>query len=246
MKIIFGTPFFVHPGVLAVADTHIGIEMHLRKAGFSVQSGAPRYAEAAVIAGRHHNAKILVHLGDVKHTIGRTTEREREEVLGFFRILETWFRKVIVVRGNHDGGIILPDYVEVRKSFAYGDIGFLHGHCYPAPAIADCRTIVCGHVHPCVRFRDGLGRVKSYKCWVVAEVNSRFRAKFGLKKARKLFVMPSASDFVGMREINDPSLNGFLVSWNHLSRKKSEFYLFDGTFLGSMEHLERTCADCQQ
>ncbi|MEM3396378.1 MAG: metallophosphoesterase [Thermoplasmata archaeon] len=239
MKIIFGTPFLVHAGVVAIADTHIGVEFHLKKAGFAVQSNAAMYAEQAVSVGKEYDAKILVHLGDVKHTIGRSSPAEQRQVINFFKILGTWFKKVIVIKGNHDGGLALPDAIEVCKSFTHEGVGFLHGHCYPEQRLRACKSIVCGHVHPCIKFKDGLGRQKSYRCWLVANVNRAFREKFGLEKARKLFVMPAASDFVGMREINNLALNGFLVSWQYMNQKKSEFYLFDGTFLGSMEHLEK-------
>lgn len=239
MKIIFGTPFLVHSGVVAVADTHIGVELHFKKSGFAVQSETIRHAEQAVRIGKEYRARTLVHLGDVKHTIGRCTIRERQQVEKFFKILSSWFDELVVIKGNHDGNIVLPKSINVCKSFAHKGVGFMHGHCYPEPTIANCRTIVCGHIHPCIMFRDGLGKVRTYKSWLIANVNKKFREKFGVREARKLFVMPSASDLVGMRNINDVHMKGFLVSWEYMSRKKSEFYLFDGTFLGNMENLER-------
>ncbi|MEM3444818.1 MAG: metallophosphoesterase [Thermoplasmata archaeon] len=238
MRIIFGTPFLVHSEVVAIADTHIGVEHHLRKAGFALESNAAWYAKEAVRIGRENRAGILLHLGDLKHTIGRCSAKERLEVLKFIEILQDWFSEVVVIRGNHDGGLVLPDSVKHCKSYVHKGLGFLHGHCYPEPALGGSRTIVCGHIHPCVRFRDGLGRIKTWRCWLLAEVNRKFREKFGLEKARRIVVMPSASDFVGMREVNTPALNGFLVSRELMSGKKSEVYLFDGTFLGSMEHVD--------
>jgi metallophosphoesterase superfamily enzyme len=87
-----------------------------------------------------------------------------------------------------------------------------------------------------VRFSAGHGAGARYKCWLIADVNQKFRAKFGFSIARQLVVMPSASDFVGMKAINTGELDSFMVSWEYLKKQRSAIHLIDGTFLGSFTH----------
>ncbi|MGB9636125.1 MAG: metallophosphoesterase [Thermoplasmata archaeon] len=227
--------------MLIIGDTHFGIEHHLRKSGFVVQDCAERIAGNLLEIARAWNVKKLLHLGDVKHTIGGCTHAEKKGITRFFMTLKTHFDEIVVVKGNHDGGIenVLPDFVKITGSFRAGSTAFLHGHRYPGAQIKDCRKIVCGHMHPSLKFVDGLGKAKVQRCWLIACVNAAFRKKFGLRNAKTLMVIPSANELVGMREINNPLLDGFMVSWRFMSKTRSEVYLTDGTFVGSGEQIFR-------
>jgi len=237
MKIIPGTPFLTHADALVLADTHIGVEAHLRESGFIVEGEAVQFMQNAVELAKRLKLRTFIHLGDVKHTIARYSQKEMKWVQEFFTGINEVFEKIVLVKGNHDGLIekIVPDYVLVCNSYEHSGVGFVHGH-RGVDGLENCRKIVCGHIHPCVRFSAGHGTGARYKCWLIAEVNQKFRAKFGFSMARQLVVMPSASDFVGMKAINTGELDSFMVAWEYLKKQRSAIHLIDGTFLGSFTH----------
>lgn len=64
---------------------------------------------------------------------------------------------ILVVKGNHDGGI--GDLIEVASSHGIkiGKLGILHGHALPGDDVLRARTILLGHAHPAVLIRDEVG-----------------------------------------------------------------------------------------
>jgi metallophosphoesterase superfamily enzyme len=86
-----------------------------------------------------------------------------------------------VVLGNHDGNLepLLPSAVKLVDStgIALFDAGFFHGNAWPAPEILQCRSLVIGHVHPTVAFRDPLGFRITAQVWVRASIDQKQLAK---------------------------------------------------------------------
>jgi len=156
---------------LYVADLHIGKAATFRSLGIPVPEAAAEHdlAELAdLIAAIRERAPVirLVILGDLIHARrGRGPELESR--------LADWFRAVrtggdltaILVRGNHDrsagdpppswGIETIPEGTPDADAGGPADSPFILAHEPPPPNSPDPRgPVLCGHVHPGMRFRD--------------------------------------------------------------------------------------------
>ncbi|HLD39395.1 MAG TPA: metallophosphoesterase, partial [archaeon] len=114
---------------LVVADIHIGITKDLWKSGISLPSQVRRLADRLNKLKKLTKSEGLVIVGDLKHRITGVSQQERREVPEFLELLK--FKKIIVVKGNHDGFVekLVDDKrVSVMKSFSIGKYIFTHGH----------------------------------------------------------------------------------------------------------------------
>ncbi len=233
------SPLFPYPAllhrkgnerVLVVADLHIGWEVALADKGIHVPSQTPKMKEKLLKLVDLYKPTSLLFLGDVKHTIARVELSEWRDVPDLFETLVQKVHEVKVVLGNHDGTLepLLPSKVQVIPStgVALSDAGFFHGNAWPAPELLQCRSLVIGHVHPIVAFRDLLGFRMTAQVWVRAGINGEqlvraflkgtgfrlkasenpfevlqknFRVKF---KASEFYIMPYFNEFLGGRSIN--------------------------------------------
>ena len=93
---------------------------------------------------------------------------------------------ISVVRGNHDANLepLLPENVELLPATGavIGDVGVFHGHKWPSPELLGCKTLVMGHLHPVVVFRDPAGFKITRQVWMKANLNSEALAKILLQK----------------------------------------------------------------
>jgi putative SbcD/Mre11-related phosphoesterase len=214
---------------IVIADLHIGWELALSEQGIHVPTQTPKLLKKLTDLLTHFNADTLLILGDVKHTVATAQTGEWHDVPDFFTELRKSVSKIQVLRGNHDGNLepLLPETVEIAPAsgIAIGDVGFFHGHRWPSPTLLGCRTLVMGHVHPVVVFRDLTGFRITRQVWVKAdceklELTRALLEKNGIKvndnpekalhehfkvkpRASKLFIMPSFNDFLGGRPLNE-------------------------------------------
>lgn len=214
---------------IAIADLHIGWEMALSNKGIYVPTQTPKLLKKLEeLLSAYKPDKLLV-LGDVKHTVARAEKIEWQDVPDFFSELRKHVKEISVVRGNHDGNLepLLPENVKMLPATgsAMDDVGFFHGHQWPSPDLLKCRTLVMGHVHPVVAFRDPAGFRVTRQVWVKARCNTAQLTEVLLRKrkvkikenpektlheyykikpkASQLFIMPSFNDFLGGRPLNE-------------------------------------------
>jgi hypothetical protein len=214
---------------MAIADLHIGWEMSLSVKGIHVPSQTPKLLNRLVdLLSKYKPDEILV-LGDVKHTVATAEKMEWHDIPDFFISLKKRVKRISIIRGNHDGNLepLLPEGITVLPAtgVAFDDVGFFHGHQWPSPALLKCRTLVMGHVHPVVVFRDPAGFRVTRQVWVKAHCDGSklsevllrkhrikversaeetFYEHYGMKpKASQLFIMPSFNDFLGGRPLNE-------------------------------------------
>ena len=151
---------------------------------------------------------------------------------------------------------------------AIGEIGLFHGHRWPSPMLLKCKILVMGHVHPVVSFRDPAGFRITRQVWVKANCNGAQLAKTVLlkhkikveespgetlwsrykikSKTSQLFIMPSFNDFLGGKPLNEKlygktrnnKIVGPVLRAEGVDIENAETYLLDGTFLGTLKHLE--------
>ncbi len=214
---------------LVIADPHIGWEMALQERGIHVPSQTPKLLNQLIAILDECKPRQLVILGDVKYTVVSSELGEWQDIPDFFAKLQTFVPEIIVVRGNHDANIepLLPDNVELAPATGtvIGDVGIFHGHKWPSPALMGCKTLVMGHLHPVVVFRDPGGFRITRRVWMKANCDKQTLASILLQKHRikiensvastlkkhfnvmlrteELIVMPSFNDFLGGRPINE-------------------------------------------
>lgn len=221
---------------VVVADLHVGIEVQLRRSGFTIPSQMPRMmASLESLAGGSRNLMIL---GDLKHRIpgvGHREDREIRELLG--RMLQA-YGKVVLVAGNHDGGIspVLPEGCEALsgRGTRVGEVGLFHGHVWPSEDVMGAEKVVMAHVHPSVMMVDSLGSRSTEKCWVRAQ----------LAKKRVMERYASCPGSIVIVPAFNPLLTGTPVNYeggamlgpffrNGLIRPGSmRVHLLDGAYLG--------------
>ncbi|MEM3715597.1 MAG: metallophosphoesterase [Candidatus Bathyarchaeia archaeon] len=259
---------------LVISDVHLGWEAALSEEGIHVPSQTSKLIRRLERIISLEKPDCLIVLGDVKHTIEKIEIEEWRDVPFFFEKIRGKVSSVKVVPGNHDGNIevLLPEGIEIapQQGVIVGSVGLFHGHAWPDIKMLGCETLVIGHIHPTVTFRDPMGFRITNQVWVKApcdrdmivrsmlkhygvkfkreeDPKNLLKAKFSIEpKVKNLLIMPSFNDILGGRAINRASIAGEAVFKDFVgpilrSRsvilEKSEIYLLDGTFLGSLDML---------
>lgn len=214
---------------LLIADPHVGWEMQLQKKGIHVPSQTSKILDRLVAVVCEVKPDALVILGDVKYSVVSSEFGEWRDIPEFFRQLQVYVPDISIVRGNHDANLerLLPESVKLFAASGeiIGDVGVFHGHKWPTPSLLGCRTLVMGHLHPVVVFRDPAGFKINRQVWMRASCNPEALAKLLLQKHRikivdsisetlkkrfnvelrvtELYIMPSFNDFLGGRPLNE-------------------------------------------
>lgn len=214
---------------LLIADPHLGWEMELQEKGIHIPSQTPKVLSKLTAILSRYKPQRLVILGDVKYTVVSSQLGEWHDVPDFFMKLRGYVSDVAIVRGNHDANIepLLPENVTLLPATGtvIGDVGVFHGHKWPSPALLGCKTLVMGHLHPVVVFRDPAGFKITRQVWMRVDVDSESLATILLQKhnvkiegsisqtlkkhyginlkSKELFIMPSFNDFLGGRPVNE-------------------------------------------
>ena len=220
--------------LMAIADLHLGWEMSLSGEGIHVPTQTPKLLKKLIEVISEHRPDEILILGDVKHTVATAEKMEWRDIPDFFNQLRNHVQRISVIRGNHDGNLepLLPEGITLLPAtgVAFDDVGFFHGHQWPSPALLRCKTLVMGHVHPVVVFRDPAGFRVTRQVWVKAECDGTMLSKVLLQKHRtnvgtasdetfhknyvakpktsQLLIMPSFNDFLGGRPLNERRASG--------------------------------------
>ena len=214
---------------LVIADPHLGWEMALRDKGIHVPSQAPKLLQKLVAVLSKYKPDLLMILGDVKYTVVAAEPGEWHDIPDFFTKLKNHVREIAIVRGNHDANLepLLPENINLLPATGtiVGDVGLFHGHKWPSPTLLKCKTLIMGHLHPVVVFRDLASFKITRQVWIKAPCNTAQLSTTLLQKHRikiegtpeetmkknyhfnprttQLFIMPSFNDFLGGRPINE-------------------------------------------
>jgi len=214
---------------LVIADPHLGWELALQERGIHVPSQTPKLLQKLTALLSEYTPNSLLILGDVKYSIVPTASGEWHDVPDFFTELKNHVRSISIIRGNHDANLepMLPENIEMLPATGaiVGDAGLFHGHKCPSPMLLKCKTLIMGHLHPVVVFRDPAGFKITRQVWVKAICNTTLLSKTLLQKQRikiegtpeetvkkhynfkprtvEIFIMPSFNDFLGGRPINE-------------------------------------------
>jgi hypothetical protein len=221
---------------ICVADLHLGLEVQLRRAGFNIPSQTPKMLSSLEeLASLGDNLLIL---GDVKHRILSVSYREDREIPPFLEKLMNVYGSILIVAGNHDGGLgdILPKRVGAAAGHGTGieGIGAFHGHVWPSKQVMECAKIVMGHIHPSVQLVDSLGSKSNEKCWVRGRLRKRLVLERYETCPAELIVVPAFNPLLTGTPINRAigSRLGPLFRNNIVNESTLRTYLLDGTNLG--------------
>ena len=227
--------------VLCVADLHIGYEIELRESGFNVPDQTNAMLSALI---EMEEGDSLVILGDLKHSIPTTRVGESFRVSRLLCALAERFSEVTMIAGNHDGAIerSLPDSVRFVSpgGTCISSIGMVHGHSWPSENAMKAKTLVWGHLHPCVRMYDRLGAAVSMKCWLRGPTHPEAISKrYGTIRTVESIVMPSFNHFLTGTPVNERrdhklsplTRSGFVVI------EEQRGYTLEGVDLGEVSGL---------
>jgi uncharacterized protein len=255
--------------ILLIADPHIGWETALQQKGIHVPSQTPKLLGKLLSLISKVKPDRLVIVGDVKYTVVSREFGEWQDIPDFFHKLESAVGAISVVRGNHDANLepMLTEKIKLlpASGAVIGDVGVFHGHKWPSPELLSCKTLVMGHLHPVVVFRDPAGFKLTRQVWMKVACNTEMLTRVLLQKnnvkiagspqetlweqykikpkSSELFIMPSFNDFLGGRPINearlgDESLIGPVLRSEAVDVGNSEIFMLDGTYLGVLSKLK--------
>lgn len=248
--------------LLAIADFHAGIESALRaERGVNLDSNADERREHVQSLLDSVAADELVVIGDFMHSIGGPSGAERGEIEVFVESLSV---PVTVVKGNHDGELGEWAGVDVTAASGVriGDVGFAHGHTWPAPTVLRADVVCVGHEHPQVRLIDEVGGSRVERAWLRGGLDPAAFAEHvdaadrdaradgnadadgvagsdalpSLEIAGDLVVFPAFNDRTGGTWTNVDG-SGFLAPFLPEALRAGQAYLLDGARLGRYDRI---------
>ncbi|WP_010480287.1 metallophosphoesterase [Thermococcus zilligii] len=138
---------------LLVADLHVGFEEALASGGHYVPKLLGDLVSSLKDVLERERPKRLIIDGDLKHSFV-PIKRERAELRAFFEGIGGLVGEVILVRGNHDVGVLwLRELgVEIVDGLDLKGWKVVHGH-----RVEEGERFIIGHEHPSIRLRDEVG-----------------------------------------------------------------------------------------
>jgi putative SbcD/Mre11-related phosphoesterase len=247
-KFITGKPAMLVGKDLVIADLHLGIEREFYKSGikFPSQTGKVRGLLDGII--EETKPARLIILGDVKHKVPGISLQEMREIPEFLRYFS---RKldVGIVPGNHDAGIekFAPHGVRIHPATGLRLAGIFlnHGHTWPDPEFMQCGTIVLGHQHPLIEFKDKLMYRFMEPVWVKGGLDrSKIVARYKNVPSSlpSVVIMPAFNGMAGGIAINSSSESKSVEDFigpvlRSMDKKTVSVHLLDGTYLGRLKDL---------
>ena len=234
--------------MLVISDLHIGLEYDLLKSGIKIRKRIEKFKIIIDDLIKLTKASNLLIIGDVKYKVPGMSLQELKDIPKFFNYLNDNFKKVIVIKGNHDDFLetILHKKVKIYSSrgVKLGEYGFFHGHAWPSKALMKCDYLFMGHLQPAIEFRDKLGYRSIQQVWLKGKLNQELiKKKYEIKETGKLnfIVLPSFNKVSGSLAVNKvlkEDLIGPLLANKILDIDKTKSYLLDGTHLGEIKNLK--------
>jgi len=231
---------------LVVADYHAGIEVALRyERGVELDSDADGRRERVLSLIAETDADRLVLLGDLAHRISAPEGDEREELAALIDAV-TERVPMTLVQGNHDPGVAaaFEERLEVVDTGGtrIGDVGFVHGHTWPDPAVLGAEVVCAGHEHPQVKLEDEVGGSRTERAWLRGPMRVEPFAAEGGDTVRgtwngpELVVQPAFNDRSGGTWVNVAG-QAFLSPFLPDGLDRGDLYLLDGTRLGDFRRI---------
>lgn len=224
---------------LLIADYHAGIEVGIRSEGVELTTQAPSRRDALLELIQSYQVKEVILLGDVGDSIAEPSGEERAEIVDLLEHL-TVDVAVTITKGNHDGRIesITTDFDRVQvvdgPGFSRDDIGFCHGHTWPAEEVVAASTLCTAHEHPLIRLEDDVGGFRYERVWVRGTLDQTGFPDYE-KVGNEIVIFPTFNSLSGGTVVNDA--DDFLSPFLPDGISNPTVYLLDGTRLGTLSAL---------
>lgn len=240
MKFLYNAPAILHEDVLIIGDTHFGMEEKLREKGIYDEKLSERIFEKIKKLLKKAKTKKLIIAGDVKNNIMGTDEKTIRILQALSEITE-----VIIVKGNHDGGIEklgIPGINVVGPGgMTYKKTGIMHGHSWPDEKLMQCDYLISAHQHPQISVMDKSGKVHREAVWLVVEPDTKRISEHytNFNGKIKLVLMPAFNPLVGST-INKPKEKQLGPVLNNKLFKLNDALVFrlDGSLMGKMKNIK--------
>ena len=210
---------------LLIGDLHLGLTAEFRRKGISVNSQITNFIDRIKNLKKSTRAKNLIMIGDVKHKPQGISWQEEKEIPMFLNQLSNMFKKIIIVKGNHDGNIerLVPhkDIIKVKNSIVIGDYFITHGH---RKITTKKPYVIIAHNQPGIKFRDKIGAVYTLPCWVRGQLNKA-----------EVIIMPAFNPLSGSTIVNHDKMLGPVAK--NLNKSNVHVFLLDGTDIGTIKDL---------
>ncbi|MFA5105747.1 MAG: metallophosphoesterase [Candidatus Micrarchaeia archaeon] len=224
---------------LIISDLHVGVEERLFSRGVRLGAVSDGMLESIRRIARENGIKRIAITGDVKERI----EAPDAQAMEFFAKLSR-IGKVIVARGNHDGGIERIPGIEVIG--AQGGIiraggmkiGLFHGHAAPDAKLLGCDAIFCGHEHPTVEMANEFGGVSRFHAWIRVPIDYA-RAKKAYARANRrcaAYIVPPFNPALGGQALNrrGAAMMGPAFKNGIFKLSGAEIIMLEGASLGAL------------
>ncbi len=236
MRFLYKEPAVLYKKALVIGDTHFGIEQRLKEKGIYEETFSTHIEKKIEALIRETKAEKLIINGDVKDRIEILDDVTKK----MLESLNECVSELIIVKGNHDGGIEMSGFTVVPPDgFAYHNLGIVHGHSWPNEKVMGCKYILSAHQHPQLEFRDRMGKRHIEPAWLIADADPDEIKKHyeSFNKKSKLVLMPAFNPLVGSKisksEHLGPILNNNLFKLNH-----ALVFRVDGTLIGKLNEIE--------
>jgi len=240
MKFLYNAPAILHSGALIIGDIHFGMEEKLREKGVYDENLSERIFEKIKKLLKETKAKKLIIAGDVKDNILQIDVKTSMIMKELSDLVD-----IIIVKGNHDGGIekmgIVGMEVAGPGGMVYKKIGIMHGHSWPDEKLMQCEYLISAHQHPQISIVDKSGKIHKEAVWLVVEPEKKIIDEHYKKfnKKIKLVLMPAFNPLVGST-INKPKEKQLGPIFNNKLFKLNDALVFrlDGSLIGKLKTIQ--------
>jgi len=195
MKFLYNAPAILYKKALIIGDTHFGMEQKLLSKGIHYQDFSDGLFLKIKSMIEETKAEKLIILGDVKEQVA-TLDPKTAGILAKLSLLT----ELIIVRGNHDGGIEgCGARIVSSGGFVFGVLGLVHGHSWPSDECMNADYLICAHQHPALSIVDKSGKRHTEPVWIIADPNEEMIAQHykSFNKKIKLVLIPAFNPLVG-------------------------------------------------
>ncbi|MEM1541866.1 MAG: metallophosphoesterase [Ignisphaera sp.] len=156
---------------VVMADVHLGFEEDMASKGvFLPRIQLKKAIEVVEKAISYVDASVLIVAGDIKHHFEKLGKKEAKDLKEFLEFTTKRFKRVIVVRGNHDTYLISISRrlgIELYDRLWLDKVLIVHGH----RELADNDNpdlVIMGHEHPSIAIRDPItGYGSKFPCFLL-------------------------------------------------------------------------------
>jgi len=182
---------------IVISDLHLGYEGVMAEyyGVFLPKTQLRKELEALTKITSFKKASTIVITGDLKHEFSETTYAEFREVTQLFEFLKNRFKRIIVIKGNHDNYLYYvakKHNVEIYDALLLNNFLFIHGDVIPKQRyVEEADIIFMGHEHPAIALFDQVGVKEKIKAFLIGNL-----------KDKRIVVMPAFSPIAHGSEIN--------------------------------------------